>query len=200
MYKNNNLNKNGKEISSKNNILFKINPTTPNVNNIKHTNIDININISLNNNVETSEKYTQTEEIFFKNNWRHFIGMYRILTPKIDKYPVLYQLKPIKFNAIKNSYSFSNKNDVLLNNSVIPSQQTIDISKPKIGREFKILNVMKSFNYDNLIYYQINKDNRNSSMMPFGPLYNNLMNNSRNNPKNMFKNLFVEGNIILPSA
>ena len=182
--KNNNINRIPKEISSKNN-LFKINPTSPNFNNnFKQTNINININISINTNVETSEKYTQTEEIYFKNNWRHFIGMCKILTPKIDNYPILCQLKPIKFNAIKNSYSFTNKKDVLLNNSLIPPPQNIEIIQPKKNREFKILNIMKSskFNFDNLnINKPTSKGNRNSSMLPFGPLYNNLMDKSGNN-------------------
>ena len=177
--KNNSFNK--KELSSKN-TLFKINPTTPNINNIKKSNINININISLNQNSETAEKSTQTEEIFFKSNWRYFIGKYKILTPKIDrydKYPVLSQLKPIKFNAIKNSYSFTNKNDIVLNNSVLPIPHNIDLSHPKRNREYKILNIMKSnkFNFDNI---NNKKGNRNSSMMPFGPLYNNLMDNSGN--------------------
>ena len=182
--KNNNLSKIDKDTSSKI-ILFKANPTTPNINNIKQTNIDININISLNTNIETSEKYTQTEEIFFKKNWSYFIGMYKILTPKIDKYLGQFQLKPIKFNAIKNSYSFTNKKEIILNNSIVPSQQTIDLSQPKREREYKILNMMKSnkFNFDNF-NLNLNKKNRNSSMIPFGPLYNNLMEKNENNEKN----------------
>ena len=182
--KSNNLSKIDKDTSSKI-ILFKANPTTPNISNIKQTNIDININISLNTNIETSEKYTQTEEIFFKKNWSHFIGMYKILTPKIDKYLGQFQLKPIKFNAIKNSYSFTNKKEITLNNSIVPSQQTIDLSHPKREREYKILNMMKSnkFNFDNF-NLNLNKKNRNSSMIPFGPLYNNLMDKNENNEKN----------------
>ena len=57
--------------------------------------------------------------------------MYKILTIKIDKYPVLCQLKPNKFNGIKNSYSFTNKIDVFLNNSVFPPPQTVDTSIQK---------------------------------------------------------------------
>ena len=190
---NNNLKKIGMDVPSKN-IVFKINPTTPNVNNIKKTNLDININISLNTNVETSDKYTQTEEIFFKSNWRHFIGMYKILTPKFDKYPILCQLKPIKFNAIKNSYSFSNKKDILLNNSVLPQQPTIEIQSKK-SREFKISNVMKAnkINFDN-VNIRVNKGNRNISMLPFGPLYNNLMDKS-GNENNLFSNFANYSNI-----
>ena len=187
---NSSLNKNGKDISSKN-ILFKINPTSPNVNNIKPNNLNFNINISINTNLETSDKATQTEEIFFKSNWKHFIGMYKILTPKIDKYPVLCQLKPIKFNAIKNSYSFTNKNDVFLNNSVFPPPQTVDTSNPKRFKEHKILNMMKynKFNFDNNINNKINRGNRNSSMIPFGPVYNNLMDKSNNNENIIFGNI-----------
>ena len=50
--------------------------------------LNININISVNTNMETADKYTQTEEIYFKNNWRNFIGMCKIMTPKINKYPI----------------------------------------------------------------------------------------------------------------
>ena len=40
---------------------------------------------------------------------------------------------------------------------------------------------MKSnkFNFDN-INNKINRENRNSSMIPFGPVYNNLMDKSNN--------------------
>jgi hypothetical protein len=179
----NHNNKIQKDISSKKNV-FKINPTSPNTNNnIKQTNLNININISLNTNVETSDKYTQTEEIYFKNNWRHFIGMCKILTPKFDPYPLVCQLKPIKFNFIKNSYSFSNKKDIVLNNSAIPPQQNADLLQNKKSREFKILNMIKSnkFNFENFPINKTNKGNRNCSMLPFGPLHNNLLDKEGNN-------------------
>ena len=179
----NHNNKIQKDISSKKNA-FKINPTSPNTNNnIKQTNLNININISLNTNVETSDKYTQTEEIYFKNNWRHFIGMCKILTPKFDPYPLVCQLKPIKFNFIKNSYSFSNKKDIVLNNSAIPPQQNADLLQNKKSREFKILNMIKSnkFNFENFPINKTNKGNRNCSMLPFGPLHNNLLDKEGNN-------------------
>ena len=178
----NNLNKIPKDISAKNN-QFKISPTSPNANNIKQTNLNININISLNTNIETSDKYTQTEEIYFKNNWRHFIGMCKILTPKFDKYPIVCQLRPIKFNSIKNSYSFSNKKDILLNNSIIPMQQNVDLLQNKKGKDTKILNMIKSnkLNFDNFPINITNKGNRNCSMLPFGPLYNNLLDKGGNN-------------------
>ena len=180
---NKNISKIEKDNSSKN-ILFKVTPTSPNINNIKQANLDININISFNTNVETSEKYTQTEEIFFKKNWSYFIGKYKILTPKVDKYQISFLLKPIKLNAIKNSYSFSNKKDIILNNSLAPVHQTIDLSQPKRNPEYKIINMMKSnkFHFENL-NININKGNRNSSMIPFGPLYNNLIDNLVNNEK-----------------
>ena len=188
---NNNSNNIGKDTSSKN-ILFKMNPTTPNIKNNNRQNINININITVNKNIGMVDKYTQTEEIFFKNNWRHFIGKFKIITPKIDKYSILCQLKPIKFNAIKNSYSFTNKKDILFNNSIMPPPQTIDLSNPIKNREYKILNVMKmnKFNFDN-INDKNNKGNRNSSMMPFGPLYNNLMDkpgSNENNGKSSYNN------------
>ena len=186
--KNINLSKKVNEISSKN-ILFGINPTSPNTNNIKQTNLNININISVNTNMETADKYTQTEEIYFKNNWRNFIGMCKIMTPKIDKYPIVSQLNPIKFNFIKNSYSFSNKKDVLLNNSIMPPPQNINISQPLRNREFKILNIIKSnkYNFENL-NIKINKGNRNTSMIPFGPLHNNLLEKSGNYENNIYEN------------
>ena len=120
--------------------------------------------------------------------------MYKILTPKFDKYPILCQLKPIKFNAIKNSYSFSNKKDILLNNSVLPQQPTIEIQSKK-SREFKISNVMKAnkINFDN-VNIRVNKGNRNISMLPFGPLYNNLMDKS-GNENNLFLNFANYSNI-----
>ena len=39
---------------------------------------------------------------------------------------------------------------------------------------------MSKFNFNN-INDKNNKNNRNSSMMPFGPLYNNLMDKPSNN-------------------
>ena len=68
---NNNLNKVRMGNSSKN-IVLKISPSTPNVINIKKTNLDTNTNISLNINEETSDKYIQTEEIFFKSKLEAF--------------------------------------------------------------------------------------------------------------------------------
>jgi hypothetical protein len=172
----NNNNNIGKNILSKN-TLFRLNPTTPNLinnNNIKQA-ISLNINISINKNVITCDKSTQTEEIFFSTNWRNFLGKYRILTPKIDKYEIMCQLKPIKFSSIKNSYSYTNKKELLFNNSVLPIPQTIDVSSRK-NRENKILDIIKKnrFNYED-ISPKRDSGNRNSSMMPFVPMHNNLM-------------------------
>ena len=55
--------------------------------------------------------------------------MHKILTPKLDKYTILCQLKPIKLNAIKNSYSFTDKKDIL---SILPQEPTIEIQSKKI--------------------------------------------------------------------
>ena len=176
--KNNNNNNIGKNILSKN-TLFRLNPTTPNLinnNNIKQV-ISLNINISTNKNknVITCDKSTQTEEIFFSSNWRNFLGKYRILTPKIDKYEIMCQLKPIKFTSIKNSYSYTNKKEILFNNSVLPIPQTIDVSSRK-NRENKILDIIKKnrYNYEDISPKRDN-GNRNNSVIPFVPMHNNLM-------------------------
>ena len=54
--------------------------------NIKSENEDNNDNNKNNSNseeVEMLDSETQTEQIFFKMHWTHFIGMYTILTPKV---------------------------------------------------------------------------------------------------------------------
>ena len=167
----NNLSKIQKDMSTKS-FLVKINagPPITSINKNKQ-NININVSISLNKsiNITLVDKYTQTEEIFFKYSWKNFIGMYKIITPQIKKYPLLCQLKPIKLNSIKNSYSFTNKKDFFYNNSIIPPSQTIDLRHSKQFPQNNALNMMK-FNLNN---DKSNKGNRNTSMLPFGPLINN---------------------------
>jgi hypothetical protein len=167
-------------VSTKN-LLLKINGGSPisSLIKTKKQNINININISLNKNININinlvDKFTQTEEMFFKNSWKSFIGLYKIISPKIEKYPLICQLKPVKFNSIKNSYSFTNRKDFFYNNSIIPLPQTIDLSQSRQYPQHKILNMMKfnKFSFENINNDKLNKGNRNASMLPFGPLFNN---------------------------
>ena len=154
-----------------------MNPTSPNANINNKQSINLNINISINKNTITCDKSTQTEDIFFNYSWRNFIGKYKIITPKIDKYGIMCQLKPIKFNSIKSSYSYANKKDILFNSSIMPIPQTIDTSSRK-QRENIIFDIIKKnrVNYDNVSPKQ-EKGNRNISMIPFGPLFNDLIKN-----------------------
>ena len=174
----NNLSRIQKDVTSKS-FLLKMNAGSPisSVINKNKQNINININLSANKNINITlvDKFTQTEEIFFKYSWKNFVGLYKIIAPKIDKYPLLCQLKPIKLNSIKNSFSFTNKKDFYSNNSIIPPSQTIDLRHSKQYPQNKVLNMMK-FNINN---DKTNRGNRNTSMLPFGPLINNS-NNSKN--------------------
>ena len=180
------LNKTEKDISAKN-ILFKINQNTPNIKSIinNRENIKINMQRSTNNNIniKTAEKSTQTEEAFFKFGWRNFIGMYRIITPKIEKYPIENNLGPIRYNSIKNSYSYTNRKNFVYNNSIIPPQKIQ--RQPKYNPDKNILNMMKmaKFNFDTISNDKVNKGNRNNSMIPYGSLYNNLIEKTENKIK-----------------
>ena len=140
------------------------------------------------------DKFTQTEEIFFKYSWKNFIGLYKIITPKIDKYPLLCQLKPIKINPIKNSFSFTNKKDFFYNNSIVHPPKTIDIRHSKQYPQNKVLNTMKfnKFHLESINNDKSNKGNRNTSMLPFGPLFNNninIMDKTGNINSNRYRNL-----------
>ena len=194
---NNNLSKIQKDISSKT-YLLKVSGSSPisSVTNKNKKNINININISLNKNINIIlvDKFTQTEEIFFKYSWKNFIGLYKIITPKVDKYPLLCQLKPIKINPIKNSFSFTNKKDFFYNNSIVHPPKTIDIRHSKQYPQNKVLNMMKfnKFHLESINNDKSNKGNRNTSMLPFGPLFNNninIMEKTGNINSNRYRNL-----------
>ena len=173
----NNISRIQKDVSTRS-LLFKINGGSPisSMINSNKRNINININISLSKqiNINIVDKFTQTEEMFFKYSWKSFIGLYKIITPKVEKYPLIYQLKPIKFNSIKNSYSFTNRKDFFYNNSIIPPPQTIDFQSRQYPQH-KVLNMMKfnKFSFESINSDKLNKGNRNASMLPFGPLFNN---------------------------
>ena len=174
----NNLSRIQKDVSTRS-LLLKINGGSPisSLINSNKKNINININISLGKNINVNivDKFTQTEEMFFKYSWKSFIGLYKIITPKVEKYPLIYQLKPIKYNSIKNSYSFTNRKDFFYNNSIIPPPQTIDLRQSRQYPQHKILNIMKfnKFSFDSINNDKLNKGNRNASVLPFCPLFNN---------------------------
>ena len=192
----NNLSRIQKDLSTKS-LLFKINGDSPisSLINSNKPNINININISLSKsiNINIVDKFTQTEEMFFKYSWKSFIGLYKIITPKIEKYPLICQLKPIKFNSIKNSYSFTNRKDFFYNSSIIPPPQTIDLSQSKKYPQHNILNMMKfnQINFETINNDKLNKGNRNASMLRFGPLFNNniIMEKTGNLNNNRYRNL-----------
>ena len=192
----NNLSRIQKDLSTKS-LLFKINGDSPisSLINSNKPNINININISLSKsiNINIVDKFTQTEEMFFKYSWKSFIGLYKIITPKIEKYPLICQLKPIKFNSIKNSYSFTNRKDFFYNSSIIPPPQTIDLSQSKKYPQHNILNMMKfnQINFETINNDKMNKGNRNASMLRFGPLFNNniIMEKTGNLNNNRYRNL-----------
>ncbi len=91
------------------NILIKANPTSPNIK--EKNDYSTHVNINMNFSVLYVDKSTQTEEIFFTKKWTYFVGLYKIMFPKLDKFGCKCQLKPIKLNIFKNSYSFINKKD-----------------------------------------------------------------------------------------
>ena len=105
------------------------------------------------------------------------------------------QLKPIKINSIKNSFSFTNKKDFFYNNSIVPPSQKIDIRHSKEYPQNKVLNMMKfnKYNLENLNNDKTNKWNRNISMLPFGPLFNtnnyNIMEKTGTINSNRYRNL-----------
>ena len=178
---NNSLNKTEKEISAKNIFLGK-NPTSPNIMNNNNTNLNLCL---INKNPYMIDRFTQTEEIFFKYSWKKFIGIYKILTPKIELFPFLYQLRPIK-----NSYSYINKKNCFISNAIIPPPQNVE-RIAKHSPEHKMLYMMRmgKYNLGHINNDKLNKGNsRNSSMVPFGPLYNNNFEKSRNNDNTVYEN------------
>ncbi len=192
----NRINQNNKYMNNRNqnttkNGIFEMSPTAPNMkNNNSQKAINIKINFSINRILDLSDKYTQTEEIFFKENWRFFIGQYKIIAPQYDKYPIISQIKPIKLNSIKNSFSFVNK-DIIFNSSNLVQPQTIDFNR----RKRNIANLMKmnklTFESINEI---INKGNRNGLLGHYASIKNNL-NNKKSNNINKKRNSIID-NII----
>ena len=189
------------------NILVKMNPTFPNIKTQKENSINIKLNFS----ISTADKETQTEEIFFKKRWAYFVGLYPIVSPKFEKSSVNCQLKPIRFNNFKNSFSFINRRDNLYKNSILPPPQSNDskninknpskilnlVSQSKI--HIDCLNEIKGLNLKNS--NKSGKVIKNAVLLPFGaimPIHNyfffgdkikiNDNNNNENNKGNKNRN------------
>ncbi len=169
------------DFSSKN-ILVKVNPTSPNIKDVKEKKINLKLNFS----VTFVDKATQTEEIFFKKKWTYFVGLYHIMFPKLEKSGFSMQLKPIKFNSFKNSLSYINKRDNFLKSSILPPPQSNEVRNVNknpskimnLIRQSKIhmdcLNDLRGLNPNNK---NSNKELKNGIMLPFGPivpLHNNF--------------------------
>jgi hypothetical protein len=169
------------DFSSKN-ILVKVNPTSPNIKDAKENKINLKLYFS----VTFVDKATQTEEIFFKKKWTYFVGLYRIMFPKLEKSGFSMQLKPIKFNSFKNSLSYINKRDYFLKSSILPPPQSNEVRNVNknpskimnLIRQSKIhmdcLDDLKGLNSNNK---NSNKDIKSGIMLPFGPivpLHNNF--------------------------
>ena len=169
------------DFSSKN-ILVKVNPTSPNIKDAKENKINLKLYFS----VTFVDKATQTEEIFFKKKWTYFVGLYRIMFPKLEKSGFSMQLKPIKFNSFKNSLSYINRRDNFLKSSILPPPQSNEVRNVNknpskimnLIRQSKIhmdcLNDLRGLNSNNK---NSNKELKNGIMLPFGPivpLHNNF--------------------------
>ena len=184
------------DFSSKN-ILVKINPTSPNLKDIKDNKLNLKFNFS----ITFVDKATQTEDIFFKKKWTYFVGLYRIMFPKLENSNFSCQLKPIKFNNFKNSLSFINKSNNFLKSSILPPPQSNEVriinKNPSkiinLIRQSKIhmdcINEIKDSGNRNKRREQGNK---NGLMLPFGPVMpmqnnfsvNKYLNNNDNNSDN----------------
>ena len=169
----------GKEVLkmdfSAKNILVKMNPTSPNIKDKK----DIKLNLKFNFSITFVDKATQTEEIFFKKKWSYFVGLYKIMFPRLEKSVINCQLKPIKFNNFKNSYSYINKRDNFLKNAILPPPQSNDVRSMNknpgkiinLLRNSKIhidcINEIKGYNNGKkmLVPY------KSGIMLPFGPVF-----------------------------
>ena len=186
------------DFSSKN-ILIKVNPTSPNIKQRNNYDEAIHINLKINFSVTFVDKWTQTEEIFFNKKWTYFVGLYKILFPKIEKNGHICQLKPIKFNNFKNSYSFINKHDNFLKNSILPPPQSIQVRNINKNPS-KILNLLRQNknkiqsndnNNKNLLLVQGYKDR---IMLPFGPVHNYSMDKYINKGNNNKELLIYDNN------
>ena len=159
------------DFSSKN-ILIKVNPTSPNIKDIKQRkDFSSHINLKLHISITLIDKATQTEEIFFNKKWTYFVGLYKIIFPKLEKSGFSCQLKPIKFNSFKNSYSFINKS---LKSSILPPPQSLPVRNINKNPS-KILNILRQ--NKNKINNEIIKDRM---MLPFGPVHNYSMDKYNN--------------------
>ena len=169
----------GKEVLkmdfSAKNILVKMNPTSPNIKEKKDTKLNLKFNFS----ITFVDKATQTEEIFFKKKWSYFVGLYKIMFPRLEKSVINCQLKPIKFNNFKSSYSYINKRDNFLKNAIIPPPQSNDLRSMNknpgkiinLLRNSKIhidcINEIKGYNNGKKILVPY----KSGIMLPFGPVF-----------------------------
>jgi len=157
------------------NILVKMNPTSPNIKEKKDTKLNLKFNFS----ITFVDKATQTEEIFFKKKWSYFVGLYKIMFPRLEKSVINCQLKPIKFNNFKNSYSYINKRDNFLKNAIFPPPQSNDVRSMNknpgkiinLLRNSKIhidcINEIKGYNNGKKILVPY----KSGIMLPFGPVF-----------------------------
>ena len=157
------------------NILVKMNPTSPNIKDKKGTKLNLKFNFS----ITFVDKATQTEEIFFKKKWSYFVGLYKIMFPRLEKSVINCQLKPIKFNNFKNSYSYINKRDNFLKNAILPPPQSNDVRSMNknpgkiinLLRNSKIhidcINEIKGYNNGKKILVPY----KSGIMLPFGPVF-----------------------------
>ena len=157
------------------NILVKMNPTSPNIKDKKDTKLNLKFNFS----ITFVDKATQTEEIFFKKKWSYFVGLYKIMFPRLEKSVINCQLKPIKFNNFKNSYSYINKRDNFLKNAIFPPPQSNDVRSMNknpgkiinLLRNSKIhidcINEIKGYNNGKKILVPY----KSGIMLPFGPVF-----------------------------
>ena len=165
------------------NILIKANPTSPNIK--EKNDYSTHVNINMNFSVLYVDKSTQTEEIFFTKKWTYFVGFYKIMFPKLDKFGCKCQLKPIKLNIFKNSYSFINKKDNnFLKHSILPPPPSLEVRSMNKNPS-KILNLLrhsKNKIQEDIVNQNINNKKRllvqgfkDKIMLPFGPIYNYSM-------------------------
>ena len=207
----------GKEVLkmdfSAKNILVKMNPTSPNIKDKKDTKLNLKFNFS----ITFVDKATQTEEIFFKKKWSYFVGLYKIMFPRLEKSVINCQLKPIKFNNFKNSYSYINKRDNFLKNAIFPPPQSNDVRSMNknpgkiinLLRNSKIhidcINEIKGYNNGKKILVPY----KSGIMLPFGPVFpfhNNSMdkyikkeNNNNENTINYNKKRYNSFNFKYPN-
>ena len=195
--------------SSAKNILVKKNPTSPNVIEQKDRKFNLRVNFS----ITYIDKATQTEEIFFQKKWTYFVGLYRIMFPKLDKSAFSCFLKPLKNTNFKSSFSFISKRDNYLKNSIVSPPSSND-GRNINNNPSKILNLLRQSKFhkdyikeikgyvnNNIIFNNNNSTKRNNNqkkillnvgfkytnLVPFGPIYpfhNNSMDKYLNKESN----------------